>query len=74
MGGDRSLGWCKSLGGDKSMGWERSLGRDILKHGAGKEPGKVQEPGRSSDLRGVRRRERAKGRALKGNKGRSMGV
>ena len=39
----------------------------------GKEPGRVQEPGRHSDLRGEGE-ERLKAGALKGNKGRSMGV
>ena len=35
----------------------RSLGSYILTHGMGKEPGRVQEPGRSNDLGGGRRRE-----------------
>ena len=50
----------------------RSLGSYILTHGMGKEPGMVQEPGRSNDLGGVGV-ERPKTVSLKGNKGRSMG-
>ena len=41
-------------GRGQEHGKGRSLGSYILTHGMGKEPGRVQEPGRHSDLRGVK--------------------
>ena len=44
-------------GRGQEHGKGRSLGSYILTHGMGKEPGRVQGPGRSNDLGGGRRRE-----------------
>ena len=69
LGGDRNMGWCKSLGSDNSLhlGWGRSLGGDISRGG-----GRILEldrrlggqgPRRSRDM-GDKSREGTKGRAL----------